>query len=97
MSLTEKINLWRAKARSGVHPLWKTILATDLATQVPELQIPVYFFHGISDYTVSYPLAKEYFKCKIPFIIKVLLISTVGSYATLAVLKCNSGEKPAAK
>ena len=66
-TLTEKINLWRAKARSGVHPLWNTILATDLATQVPELEIPVYFFHGIYDYTVSYPLAKEYFgKLKAP-------------------------------
>lgn len=61
-TVAEKINLWRAKARAGVHPLWKTILATDLATQVPELKIPVYFFHGIYDYTVSYPLAKEYFR-----------------------------------
>lgn len=23
--------------------------------------MPVYFFHGIHDYTVSYPLAKSYF------------------------------------
>lgn len=66
-TVVEKVNLWRAKARAGVHPLWKSILATDLATQVPELKIPVYFFHGIYDYTVSYPLAKEYFeKLKAP-------------------------------
>ena len=64
---TEKINLWRAKARDGVHPLWDTILASDLAKQVPELKIPVYFFHGIYDYTVSYDLAKDYFnKIKAP-------------------------------
>jgi pimeloyl-ACP methyl ester carboxylesterase len=60
-TLTEKINLWRAKARSGVSVLWDKILVTDLAKQVPELNIPVYFFHGIYDYTVSYPLAKAYF------------------------------------
>jgi len=60
-TFAEKINLWRGKARAGVHPLWNTILATDLASQVPELDIPVYFFHGIYDYTVSYDLAKEYF------------------------------------
>lgn len=61
-TFTEKTNLWRAKAQAGVHPLWNTILATDLAKQVPELKIPVYFLHGIYDYTVSYPLAKDYFE-----------------------------------
>ncbi len=60
-TITEKINLWRAKARAGVHPLWNTILANDLSEQVPRLDIPVYFFHGIYDYTVSYDLAKDYF------------------------------------
>lgn len=61
-TFNEKMNLWRAKARAGVHPLWNTILATDLTKQVPELKIPVYFFHGIYDYTVSYHLAKDYFE-----------------------------------
>ncbi|MBI5009547.1 MAG: alpha/beta hydrolase [Bacteroidia bacterium] len=66
-SLIEKVNLWRGKASSGVHPLWNTILTTDLNKQVPELKIPVYFFHGIYDYTVSYELAKNYFeKLKVP-------------------------------
>jgi pimeloyl-ACP methyl ester carboxylesterase len=66
-TFTEKINLWRGKARAGVHPLWNTILATDLSKQVPELEIPVYFFHGIYDYTVSYNLANDYFeKIKAP-------------------------------
>jgi pimeloyl-ACP methyl ester carboxylesterase len=63
----EKINLWRGKAKAGVHPLWNTILATDLSKEVPELEIPVYFMHGIYDYTVSYNLAKDYFeKLKAP-------------------------------
>lgn len=43
------------------------MLATDLSQEVPEIDIPVYFFHGIYDYTVSYPLAKNYFdKLKAP-------------------------------
>ena len=61
-TLSEKVNMWRGKARSGVHPLWDTILATDLTKQVTELNIPVYFFHGIYDYTVSYNMAKDYFE-----------------------------------
>jgi pimeloyl-ACP methyl ester carboxylesterase len=60
-TLLEKVNLWRAKSKSGVSTLWDTMLATDLAEQVPELNIPVYFFHGTYDYTVSYFLAKDYF------------------------------------
>jgi len=66
-TLMEKVNMWRGKSQSGVSWLWETILATDLTVQVPELDIPVYFFHGIYDYTVSYVLAKEYFeKLKAP-------------------------------
>ncbi len=61
-TFTEKINLWRGKAQAGVHPLWNTILATDLSEQVPDLKIPVYFMHGIYDYTVSYNLARDYFE-----------------------------------
>jgi pimeloyl-ACP methyl ester carboxylesterase len=66
-TLSEKVNMWRGKARAGVHPLWKTVLSSDLSKQVPELKIPVYFFHGIYDYTVSYSLAKDFFeKLKAP-------------------------------
>jgi len=36
------------------------MIATDLIKQVNEINIPVYFFHGIYDYTVSYTLAKKY-------------------------------------
>ena len=61
-TLNEKVNMWRGKAKAGVHPLWDTILATDLTKQVPDVKIPVYFFHGRYDYTVSYDLAKDYFE-----------------------------------
>ncbi len=61
-TLKEKFNLWRGKAQSGVHPLWNKMIATDLTQEVNEVNIPVYFFHGIYDYTVSYTLAKKYFE-----------------------------------
>lgn len=61
-TLKEKFNLWRGKAQSGVHPLWDTIITTDLAKQENEVNLPVYFFHGIDDHTVSYTLAKQYFE-----------------------------------
>jgi pimeloyl-ACP methyl ester carboxylesterase len=60
-TLMDKVNLWRAKARNGVSVLWETNLATDLSQQVPALDLPVYFFEGVYDYTCSYTLAKEYF------------------------------------
>jgi pimeloyl-ACP methyl ester carboxylesterase len=60
-TLLEKINLWRGKSQSGVSPLWDEIIATDLANTVPELDLPVYFFEGIYDYTCSYTEAKSYF------------------------------------
>jgi pimeloyl-ACP methyl ester carboxylesterase len=66
-TLIEKANIWRSKSRSGVSPLWDTILATDLSKEVPELDLPVYFFEGIYDYTCSYTEAKSYFeKLKAP-------------------------------
>ncbi|MGL4648228.1 MAG: alpha/beta fold hydrolase, partial [Caldilineaceae bacterium] len=59
-TLAEKVNLWRAKAASGVSILWQDALATDLSTAVPSLQIPVYFLHGVYDYTCNYTLARAY-------------------------------------
>jgi pimeloyl-ACP methyl ester carboxylesterase len=66
-TLTEKINTWRGKSRSGISILWTRMLATDLSEEVPELKVPVYFFEGIYDYTCSYEVAKSYFeKLKAP-------------------------------
>jgi pimeloyl-ACP methyl ester carboxylesterase len=61
-TLIEKVKLWRGKVQSGVSALWDEAIATDLSNQVTELELPVYFFHGIHDYTVSYTLAKDYFE-----------------------------------
>jgi pimeloyl-ACP methyl ester carboxylesterase len=60
-TLSEKINLWRGKLFSGSR-LWNMQLSTDLTKKVTRLEIPVYFLHGVYDYTVSYPLAKSYFE-----------------------------------
>lgn len=60
-TLSEKVGMWRGKIFSGSR-LWNTQLSTDLTTKVTRLEIPVYFFHGLYDYTVSYPLAKSYYK-----------------------------------
>ena len=66
-TLIEKFKMWRAKSLAGVSFLWDKILATDMTKQVPELNLPVYFFHGIYDYTCSYTEAKSYFeKLKAP-------------------------------
>lgn len=60
-TLPEKVNLWRAKARSGVSPLWKAMIRTDLSGALPELALPVYFLEGRYDYTCTYSVAREYF------------------------------------
>jgi pimeloyl-ACP methyl ester carboxylesterase len=60
-TVIEKVNMWLGKSRSGVSVLWKDMLATDLSSMVTKLDLPVYFFHGIYDYTVSATLAKDYF------------------------------------
>lgn len=66
-TLIEKINMWRGKSRSGISILWAEMITTDLIRQLKELKLPIYFFHGIHDYTVSYTLAKDYFgKLKAP-------------------------------
>jgi pimeloyl-ACP methyl ester carboxylesterase len=41
---------------------WEQIIRVDLTTTVPNLELPVYFFHGAYDYTCSYPLAEEYLR-----------------------------------
>ncbi len=61
-TLNEKINLWRSKADAGVSVVWNEMLRTDLSQKIPELNLPVYFFEGIYDYTCSYEEAKLYFQ-----------------------------------
>ena len=60
-TLNEKINIWRAKAflRSNT-PLLDQLFSEDLTTNVPKLDIPVYFLSGKYDYSVSQELSKQY-------------------------------------
>lgn len=63
----ERINVWRGKWSAASTQMWTEMLTADLTAKVPKLEIPVYFLHGIHDYTVCYPLAKDYFqKLKAP-------------------------------
>jgi pimeloyl-ACP methyl ester carboxylesterase len=59
-TVRQKWNLWAAKARYGVSAVWEPILSTDLRETVPEVHVPVYFLHGVHDYTCSYSLARSY-------------------------------------
>jgi len=61
-TLSEKVNIWRGKWFVHSTNMWNQMIATDLTAKVPKLDIPVYFFHGIYDYTCSYTLAKDYFE-----------------------------------
>ncbi len=60
-SLSEKYYLWYGKSKSGVHQIWEEMIKTNLADIKNDFKIPVYFIHGLYDYTCSYELAKKYF------------------------------------
>ncbi len=66
-TLREKLNMWLGKSRSGVSILYDTMMSTDLSKVVSRIDLPVYFFEGIFDYTCSFTEAKAYFeKLKAP-------------------------------
>lgn len=58
-TLGEKLSIWRGKFSSD-KILWDKMLATDLTKQLLKIDLPVYFFHGKYDYTVSYSGAEAY-------------------------------------
>lgn len=60
-TVREKVNIWRGKMFSD-RLLWNTILATDLTATVTAVAIPVYFLHGLHDYTVTLPETRAYFE-----------------------------------
>jgi pimeloyl-ACP methyl ester carboxylesterase len=62
-TFSERINIWRAKSIClNKTNLWDTAITTDLTAEITSVEIPVYFMHGIYDYTVNYSLTKEYYK-----------------------------------
>ncbi|HKI77778.1 MAG TPA: alpha/beta hydrolase [Ignavibacteriaceae bacterium] len=60
-TLSEKFYFWYGKSKSGVSQNWEEMIRTNLMDTKVDFKIPVYFFHGVHDYTCSYELAKEYF------------------------------------
>jgi len=61
-TFSERINIWKAKSIClNKTDLWETIIKTDLSAEIGSVDIPIYFFHGIYDYTVNYNLTKEYY------------------------------------
>ena len=61
-TLREKVNIWRGRAFSRRFGIWNKVIHTDLSELVPELGLPVYFLHGVYDYTANYTLARDYFE-----------------------------------
>lgn len=59
-TLREKVNIWRGIGFSRGF-LWNDFIGTDLAAQIQELDLPVYFFTGLYDYTANRDLAKAFF------------------------------------
>jgi len=61
-TFSERINIWRAKSMILNNTnLWEKMTETDLFLEINSVDIPIYFLHGIFDYTVNYSLTKEYF------------------------------------
>jgi len=58
-TLREKLALWRGKFFCD-KILWDTMIAMDLRKIIREVELPVYFFHGKYDHTVSYSMSKEF-------------------------------------
>ncbi len=62
-SFLQRIKFWKAKSLllKKTH-LWKDVIDTDLSLEITKVETPVYFLHGIYDFTVNYSLTRDYFK-----------------------------------
>jgi pimeloyl-ACP methyl ester carboxylesterase len=60
-TIPEKFYLWYDKSKSGISQSWEQMTRTNLIETKNNFKIPVYFLHGLYDYTCSYELAKKYF------------------------------------
>lgn len=59
-TLSEKLNFMNANMFSLEH-LWMDVINTNLFNEIDSMSVPAYIFHGTSDYTTPYPLAKEFY------------------------------------
>lgn len=60
-TISDKYHLWAGKSKYGISQNWDRMISTNLIETKNDFKIPVYFFHGLYDYTCSYELAKKYF------------------------------------
>jgi pimeloyl-ACP methyl ester carboxylesterase len=61
-TFSERINIWRAKSIIlNKTDLWERLIKNDFTNEITSIDVPIYFFHGIFDYTVNYNLTKDYF------------------------------------
>jgi len=66
-TISEKYHLCYGKSKSGISQNWEIMILTNLIETKNDFKVPIYFFHGLYDYTCSYELAKKYFdKIKAP-------------------------------
>jgi pimeloyl-ACP methyl ester carboxylesterase len=62
-TLREKMNIWISKfSFLKKTKLIDELLATDIPSEIPKMEIPVYFFSGKYDLTVNHDLCKAYLK-----------------------------------
>lgn len=59
-TLSEKLNFMNASMFS-LRNVWLDVMNTNLFNEIDSMSVPVYFFHGIYDYTTPYPLAKDFY------------------------------------
>jgi hypothetical protein len=58
-TFSERINIWKAISMYlNETNLWEIMMRTNISEKVASIDVPVYFMHGIYDYTVNYTLAK---------------------------------------
>jgi len=62
LTISEKINLWKGKIFSSKSKLSDELYSTDLSLEIENIKVPAYFFSGIYDYTVAYPLSLKFFE-----------------------------------
>lgn len=60
-TIRDKIDLWKGKAAAGTSAIWEEAIRTDLSRKIVRVDLPVYFLHGIYDYTCSYTVARDFY------------------------------------
>lgn len=61
-TLSEKINYWKGKKFMQSSAVYKDSQYAEVQKEVLHLDIPVYFFSGIYDYTCPHPLSRELYE-----------------------------------